>query len=1006
MGNESRLYGLLLRWRELREEGRAVSADELCADCPELLAEFRRRLENLDSWNSLRSPTNPCAVPSLQQETLTGASSLGPSPGLAQLTGPVQYRVAQLHARGGLGEVYLAHDETLHRDVALKRIRGDASGRASLLQRFVVEAEVTGRLEHPGVVPVYGLGQDAQGRPYYAMRFVRGETLHDAVARFHNADRPDREPGERALALRQLLARFVTVCNTVAYAHSQGVLHRDLKPANILLGPYGETLVVDWGLAKSFERMEEVRTEETPRPYGLSGDPTQDAVGTPGFMSPEQAAGQGQRVGPASDVYGLGATLYFLLVGQSPFPVGGVAERLARTQQGSYARPRSVKPAVPAALEAVCLKAMALLPASRYQTAQELAQEIEHWLADEPLAAYPDRWPTRFRRRARRHPGAVAGTAALVLATLVALALGLWAVRAEQQRTRAERDRAAEASRQAERQAARAGALNRFLLEDLLGEAAPEQNPRAKHVTVEEVLDKAAGKVEKGFPGQIDTEVDVRLAIGNTYRRLGQAERARPQFERALALCREHLGPEDPETLEALQSLASTLHEQGKLGEAEALFRQALEARRRVLGPEHADTFAVVNNLALVLQDEGQFTEAEPLFREASAYCHRVFGPEHPNTLSVLDNLGQLLQRLGKFDEAESLLRQTLEVRRRVLGREHPLTLVTLNNLATLLDERGDLPQAEVLFRETLEAQRRIQGPDHPQTLNVQDNLATILHQRGELAQAEPVQRRSLEDHRRVLGPDHPNTLLALNNLAALLHEQGKLAEAEASYREAVATGRRVLGAEHPSTLLASKNLGRLLQDRGRLPEAESLLRQTLASYRRVFGPDHPDTLAAQNSLAGLLAEQGRSDEAEALVRDALARMEKALPAGHRLRLTYMQLLGGILVEKGDFRQAEPLLRQALEGRRKTFPARHVSVAAAASSLGAALAGQGGYAEAEPLLLEAEKALDSTPGVPAKERRKVLDRLVCLYEAWGKAEQSSAWRARRAGFTEPGSPPR
>jgi serine/threonine-protein kinase len=259
----------------------------------------------------------------------------------------LRFRVLRPHASGGLGIVFVAHDQELGREVALKEIQVQHADRADSRARFLLEAEITGGLEHPGIVPVYGLGHYEDGRPYYAMRFIRGDSLNEAIERFHKADVAGRDPGERALALRQLLGRFVDVCDAIAYAHSRGVLHRDLKPANVMLGQFGETLVVDWGLAKAAGRDigENASAEGPLHPASASGSaPTQmgAAIGTPQYMSPEQAAGRLDQLGPATDVYSLEATLYCLLTGKAP--VGGkeVGEVLRKVQRGDFPPPRQV----------------------------------------------------------------------------------------------------------------------------------------------------------------------------------------------------------------------------------------------------------------------------------------------------------------------------------------------------------------------------------------------------------------------------------------------------------------------------------------------------------------------------------------------------------------------------------------------------------------------------------------------------------------------------------------
>jgi WD40 repeat protein/serine/threonine protein kinase len=338
-------------------------------------------------------------------------------------SGAGRYRVLRPYARGGLGEVFVAEDTELRREVALKEIRAERADDPISRGRFLLEAEVNGRLEHPGIVPVYGLGQHANGRPYYAMRLIQGETLKDAIQRFHEADKAGRAPGERSLALRQLLTRFVAVCNVIAYAHSRGVLHRDVKPANVMLGKYGETQVVDWGLAKVIGRQEGERNdaEVNLRPVAAEAAATQagSALGTPAYMAPEQAAGRLDQLGPATDVYGLGATLYCLLTGQPPFQGDDQGELLQRVSRGQGLPPRQLKPEVPAALDALCRKAMALRPEERYASALDLAADVEHWLADEPVSAWSEPWSVRARRWLSRHRTlATAGVVGVVVAAI------------------------------------------------------------------------------------------------------------------------------------------------------------------------------------------------------------------------------------------------------------------------------------------------------------------------------------------------------------------------------------------------------------------------------------------------------------------------------------------------------------------------------------------------------------------------------------------------------------
>jgi tetratricopeptide (TPR) repeat protein len=436
------LHDRVLRWEALHAAGHDLPAEHLCADRPELERELRQWIAKLRAMEPVLDSSSPRAGASASagngEAGPTACYAPTPTPPAPALSVPCQREAARseviydnlrFHDAGGLGEVFVARDAGLNREVALKFIQARRAADPTARRRFLLEAEVTGRLEHPGIVPVYGLGQDASGQPCYAMRLVRGETLQDAIDRFHAADGPDRDRSERAVALRGLLRRFVAVCNTIAYAHSQGVLHRDLKPRNILLDQYDVTLVVDWGLAKLLDRDEVGATPGAglapPRSSidARPGAATATLAGTPHFMSPEQAGGR--PLGPASDIYSLGATLYTLLTGRTPFH----GQRKVRSFciRGKFPAPRRVKPAVPRALEAVCLKAMALRPEARYATALDLAADLERWLAGEPVAAWREPLWTRAMRLARRHKPAVVGSiVAVAMATLAAL--GMWVV--------------------------------------------------------------------------------------------------------------------------------------------------------------------------------------------------------------------------------------------------------------------------------------------------------------------------------------------------------------------------------------------------------------------------------------------------------------------------------------------------------------------------------------------------------------------------------------------------
>jgi serine/threonine protein kinase len=349
----------------------------------------------------------------------------------AGLTPGERFEIQQVHAQGGLGVVYLARDQEIDRAVALKQIKPHWADDENSRARFLLEARVTGRLEHPGIVPIYALGSDATGRPYYAMRLIRGESLLGVIERFHGRAMQDNAT-QRMPELRKLLLRFVDVCNAVDYAHSKGVIHRDIKPANIMVGKFGETLVVDWGLAKVIGSDEDValttrmvRTPETDA--GDAGTCVGVTIGTPAYMSPEQAAGRNNELGPPTDVYSLGATLYQLLTGCLPHAAEeDMGVMMAKVERGETVPPHRLQPWVPKPLSSICMKALAVRPEARYVSARALSDDIERWLADEPVKAHREGWLERLFRWGRNHRtlatslfvGYLVATAAIVVGVI------------------------------------------------------------------------------------------------------------------------------------------------------------------------------------------------------------------------------------------------------------------------------------------------------------------------------------------------------------------------------------------------------------------------------------------------------------------------------------------------------------------------------------------------------------------------------------------------------------
>ncbi len=575
-----------------------------------------------------------------------------------------RFRLLRPHARGGLGAVFVALDGELHREVALKQILDSHADDPVSRRRFILEAEITGGLEHPGIVPVYGLGTHPDGRPYYAMRLIGGEPLKDVIARFHSDLALKKDSGRRSLEIRKLLRRFIDVCNAIDYAHSRGVLHRDLKPGNIILGKHGETLVVDWGLAKPLGRADPMSGagERTLMPSSGSGSEDTlpgSALGTPGYMSPEQARGDLNRLGPRSDIYSLGATLYCLLTGRPPFDGDDVAGVLRKVQWGEFVAPRQLDSAIDPALEAVCLKAMTFAPLERYATGRALADDIERWTAGQPVSAWQEPLSRKVRRWAKRSRSAVA---ALVASVLVAIASSAY-IRTVQARAKAELTSAQ--ARQKQRLELALNAIKLFHGE--LNEQ-PQLSERQFDRLRTRLLADAAelyGRLEALVYDDTDQESLAALGdafdeLGGLTQKIGDQSAALGVHRRALTARRALLAKRETDSGKRLD-LARSLIAVGRLerstGDLAAARASGEEARS--LAKEVATTAnaaekvpdvlaAAIRLIALVLTETGDPAEALAAYRDALAIQQKM-ADANPGVIQVQTELADSLFKLGDF---------------------------------------------------------------------------------------------------------------------------------------------------------------------------------------------------------------------------------------------------------------------------------------------------------------------------------------------------------------------
>ncbi len=757
---------------------------------------------------------------------------------------PGRFRILRRHARGGLGEVFVALDGELNREVALKRILPEQVDDPRSRARFLAEAEITGGLEHPGIVPVYGLGADGSGRPFYAMRLVRGGTLKEAIDTFHGGP-PTPGAGSRSLALRELLRRFGDACGAVDYAHGRGVLHRDLKPSNIALGPHGETVVLDWGLAKATGRAEPSGVEPAlcPRAADLvAGTLEGSALGTPAFMSPEAAAGDLRGIEGRSDVYSLGATLYCILTGRPPFAGEDLPALLGRIRAGGFLRPRSVAPAVDPALEAVCLRAMSLRAADRYGTAGALADELRRWAADEPVLACREGRRRRVARWVRRHASAVAAGGALLATAAVTLGLAAILIAAERDRVAQARARLAATNIDLERTKGQAEGSDRLARDVIRRLMANIVQFDLTAVSQAEPLRLSLAEDAAGFyrvlhertPGDPRAGQELaRLEVqaGAIRRSMGDYASARARFDAASRLLRPGPGA-GPRRSIAREYLA---HVEDQIGE-------------------------------LIKMSGGPIAEAEPHYRESVALAADLSGrfPDQSHYASldarVNADLAYLLLDAGRFDEAEPVALRAAE-RGRAFDASLPagpfvndrlILPVALQARALLLARRGR-PGAEAAAAEVVRACRDLEALA-PEQVDVQYHLADGLNELAGVIAADPGRR-----------PE-----------ALLLQDQ--------------AIGRvEKLAAGHPLIKLYPWSLAKLRRDRGialavlgRLDPARVDLERACpalqAEVDRVGGAASLEALGrAIAGLARIERDQGRVDAARRRYLEAIARHDEAL---------------------------------------------------------------------------------------------------------------------------------
>jgi len=795
---------------------------------------------NRDNPKDSQVKTRVTGHPLEREVASVPAASQPDEPVLVEVS-PGHYEIKGEFARGGMGRILLARDLRLDRTVAIKEIHADAGPGAA--GRFVREALVTARLQHPAIVPVYEAGRWKGGRPFYAMKLVEGRSLEELLRD------ADDLPGRLAL-----LPHLIAVAEAIAYAHGRRVVHRDLKPANVVVGSFGETVVVDWGLARELDassadpgRESADRAAEAEASETVTGT----VLGTPHYMPPEQA--RGLPVDERADVYALGAMLYFLLTGAPPHAGSSGKEVLVAAAVGGVEPVDHREPDAPPDLVAIVNKAMATSPEDRYPTALEMAADMRRFQTGQLVSAHSYSMRDLVRRFVRRHRAEVMVAAALSAVLVAAVVIGFVAVRHQARVAEAERDRAQLAAQRAEQ-------IDAFLV-GMLGSADPRVLGR--DVTVASVLDAASARVDSELGDQPDVKAAVLTTLGTTYQGLGLLTQAKEHLLAALETAREAYGPEDLEVAHALSRLAGAVEDEGDYVEAERLDRQALVMLEQLGETDGAAAAQVKGSLARVLRWLGEDEDAEALFRETLEIQRRL-DPDHRGEMAAtLNNLGVLLGQRGDWAGAEPLIREAVDIIREVRGPEHPEVAAAMSTLGTVLEQTGDLAGAEASYRESLAMRERLLGPEHPDTARSLYALAGLQQIEGDAAGALESCHKILALRGEALPDAHPMVAAALHIEGLSLLDLGRAPEAEGALRESLRLREEALPKGHWLVASSESALGASLTAQGRYREAEELLLRAYSSLEPTLGPSHERTLEAAVRLAALYHAWGRDDEAE-----------------------------------------------------------------------------------------------------------------------------------------------
>ncbi|HEU0210254.1 MAG TPA: tetratricopeptide repeat protein [Candidatus Udaeobacter sp.] len=907
---------------ERRPEERASYLGEACADDEGLRNEVEAMIRSHESSDDFIESPAFAAMPELLVDDPGGAL-------VGQLLG--HYYVQSLLGVGGMGEVYLARDERLGRKVALKILPDRLNADEMQLSRFEHEARTASALNHPNILTVYEVGSDGN-RHFIAAEFIEGITLRSAMTRSR-------------MSLRNVIEVAVQVGSALAAAHESGVLHRDIKPENVMLRPDGYVKVLDFGIAKLMENQQPIALAETRQGRHLQTQKGQ-VLGTPHYMSPEQA--RGQLVDARTDIWSFGVVLYEMIAGSAPFEGETPSDCIASVLKMEPPSLAHVLPKVPAKLQRIVQKALRKNSDERYQTIKETLADLRN-LQEEIRKGGSTRTRTAAQAsssRVKRHKGQRKGMPeanvrrlrdeltrfrrgvkhwAVGAGTLLLISIGViaWQLRELPQLNAMMRegvlkypqtDSHVRASQAESNPVALQQEIYSKLGEELhvdpkiLREKLPQfaeelrsapnassyEQASANYVAkdypeAERLAIEAAREAQTTQPTNTKTIVKRLELAGLSAQRAIQYSRAMQHFQEAEKLTDQKADLKEWVTVQ--HDLADLLVAWGKYSEAEKRLRGVIEVRTVVLGPEHPDTLDSRHRLIYPLTRQSKSREAETEARQVLALREKILGSENIDTIISRYNLAETLADQRKDSEAEALYRAIIPSAEKLLGPEHPRTLAARLGLATVLTDQGKNIEAESLYHDVIKLDEKVYGPEHPYTLNDRQNLATTLHEAGKHTAAEAEYRDVIKLETKVVGPEHPDLLILRNNLAELLNDEQKFVEAEAQCRRLIPIEHKVLGPENRLTLNTRGNLAIALIGQSKLSEAEAECIDVLNLMERVFGLNHPETRDFTIKFAKALSQQNRTGKAMEIARWAEEHARKSLGPEDAFTQAYAKLV-------------------------------------------------------------------------------------------------------------------